>query len=225
MPTTQYYGDPFGAYPTGPGNNPQLDTDIQSLLTPGLVPDIARQSAEVSAGRGVAGSPAGASTAVRMSEQNFQQRLALANQLMSGRTQRAQPYQITPYQSLMAEIAKLNAYRYPPSGGGGGKEPSTPIGQSSASKFMQSPWGAFDTNPVYGSNTPTSSGLWQGQGLTLNDMYDQYGFGNMGSLPGDTTGGQGTALGDLGGSGNDLTNWDWNYQPPEGGGYGDYFGG
>ncbi len=256
MPTT-YYGNPFTPYPTGPGNNPQLDTDIQSLLTPGLVPDIARQSAEVTAGRGIAGSPAAGTTAVKMSEQNFQQRLALASQLMSGQQQRALPYQITPYQSLMAEIAKLNAYRYPPTGGGGGGGgPAATPGKSSAQKFMESPWGPpNDAIPPYspapGAAPATSwypgwkptgalyesgagsgagnlgGGLWGGvnvggplggpgsdqNSLTLDDMYEQYGFNTP-------------LASDSGGDGGDLTNWDWNYQPPDAGvgGGGDYFG-
>src|SRR6266851_2898534 len=85
--------------PTGVTSNEQMLDAIKGLLTPGLVPDIARQSAEVSAGRGIAGSPAAASTGVRMSEQNWLQRLGLADTLLSGESRRTLPYQITPYQS------------------------------------------------------------------------------------------------------------------------------
>src|SRR6266487_2169847 len=76
------YGPTNPAFPpsaTAPPQYPGLHPAITGLLTPGLVPDIARQSAEVSSGRGVAGSPAGPSTAVRLSEQNYLQRLALAH--------------------------------------------------------------------------------------------------------------------------------------------------
>src|SRR6266853_866212 len=85
--------------PASGQTNPAMSSAIQGLLTPGLVPDIARQSAEVSAGRGIPGSPAAGSTAVRMSEQNYLQRLGLANTLLGGEAQRTLPYQITPYQS------------------------------------------------------------------------------------------------------------------------------
>src|SRR6266446_4489257 len=90
------YNRPILGYvpPAGASGNPAMESDIAGLLKPGLVPDIARQSAEVSAGRGIAGSPAGASTAVRMSEQDWLQRLGLANQLLSGEAGRKLPYQI-----------------------------------------------------------------------------------------------------------------------------------
>ncbi len=86
-----------------PYSSTSLEPAIQGLITPGLVPDIARQSAEVAGARGIAGSPAGDSTAVKMSEQNYLQRLALANQLLTGEAGRKLPYDITPNQS--ADIA------------------------------------------------------------------------------------------------------------------------
>lgn len=97
-----------------PTMNPQVSSAIFGLLTPGLVPDIARQSAEVAGGRGAIGSPAGGSTAVRMSEQNYLQRLGLANSLLSGEAERALPYQITPYQAaqLANQQGALNQQGY-----------------------------------------------------------------------------------------------------------------
>lgn len=117
---------PTGAGATG--STAGINTAVTGLLTPGLVPDIARQSAEIAGGRGVGGSPAGASTAVRMSEQNWLQRLGLANTLLSGESSRTLPYQITPYQAAQLELQRrqvaIQDYlaRKPPglSGGGGG---------------------------------------------------------------------------------------------------------
>lgn len=158
------YGAPGG--PVGSSPNTQLLDAVGGLLTPGLVPDIARQSAEVAAGRGVAGSGAGASTAVRMSEQNYLQRLGLANTLLSGEAGRELPYQITPYQRELLDIQRLQhtpAFTsrintggggggggYPYLGGGGGGV-TTPQGID-LSGFA----GAGATNPY--QTTPTDGG-------------------------------------------------------------------
>lgn len=172
---------------------------IDQLLTPGLVPDIARQSAEVSAGRGIAGSPAADSTAVRMSEQNWLQRLGLANTLMSGQTQRDLPYQITPWQKSILELqmllhGKTGGQTFAGGGGGGGAAPQS------------TPWAGLPVIEAVGGTRPDKSGSGGGimyggykggnplgggsQNWTLDDAYDWLGFGDFGS-PGDEMGGGG----------------------------------
>src|SRR6185295_6371549 len=160
--------------PSTTGTTPGLAPVIQGLLTPGLVPDIARQSAEISAGRGIPGSPAGASTSVRMSEQNYLQRLALANALLTGEAGRSLPYQITPYQSAalqnQLDVARLN--QRPPSlpggGGGGGSRGTSPTypfaGFSGFSNGLAGGGGplGMDSGPAGLGRTP----------YTLDDMYD-----------------------------------------------------
>lgn len=197
--TTYYRQFPYTAN-APPYPSTSLEPAIKGLITPGLVPDIARQSAEVAAGRGVAGSPAGASTAVRMSEQDYLKRLALANELLSGEAGRTLPYQITPYQSnelglkwqkLQNErdIAKAR-YRPTMSGGGGG-------GYAGAVGSSGSPWASPIIEAVHGTR-PYDPGI--GGGVmsggyggsqtypeTLDESYDWLGFGNFGSLSGDTT--------------------------------------
>ena len=206
-PRNETGGVPTPGTGGGGGGTPGINSIVQGLLAPGLVPDIARQSAELSAGRGVAGSPAGASTAVRMSEQNYQQRLALANSLLSGESQRTLPYQITPYQQALLDLQRqqlqnqrdiafrnqinvtgLKRYGQPSNagrGGGGNMLTGTPS--------YSGPSGAFGAggNP-FSSNASTSSYLFGlggggGQQLTLDDIYDELGFGDFGNLPGDTT--------------------------------------
>lgn len=160
------YGGSLGTtYPTGPSASPKLTGAIDQLLTPGLVPDIARQSAEVAAGRGVAGSPAADSTAVRMSEQNWLQRLGLANQLMSAQTQRDLPYQITPWQKSWLDLqmllhGKTGGQSFPGLGGGGARGGYTgTIGSPMAP--MESPYPVID---AVGGTRPDSSGI--GGGIT-----------------------------------------------------------
>jgi len=191
--------------------NADVSAAIKGLLTPGLVPDIARQSAEVAGGRGVGGSPAGASTAVRMSEQNWLQRLALGNQLLSGEADRTLPYQITPYQASVLDLQrkqlelqrqlgnKQNERGLGGLGGGGGhgSAPYYPFaGGSRAGPFDQG-WGSGTNNWGQG---PTDSGPLGGGGnnWTLDDAYDWLGFGDFGSQPGDQSGG-------------DISNWDWDF--------------
>lgn len=175
------------------GRTPLLADAITGLLTPGLVPDIARQSAEVSSGRGVGGSPAADSTAVRMSEQNWLQRLGLANQLLTGEETRALPYQITPLQS-----AYLNRYMYAGLGnqgrGGGGGYRGTP-GPSMSMSMPSAPFAGtgFGSGP-FGSDLTASQMVGGPMGSasgnmpnTLDEMYEWLGFGDFGSLPGDVT--------------------------------------
>ncbi len=182
--------------PTPWGGGP-LSPSIAGLLQQGLIPDVARQSAEVAGGRGVGGSPAGASTAVRMSEQDYLQRLGLANTLMTGEASRALPYQITPYQSAQMQLARDIALfraqaplvtglpRYGSrsgsgyGGGYGGGGSSLGGGGGGIPGFN---WGG-------GSGFSGGGGGGGGQSLTLDDIYDQLGFGNFGSQPGDTIGG------------------------------------
>jgi hypothetical protein len=185
-----------------------LEPAIKGLITPGLVPDIARQSAEVAAGRGVAGSPAGDSTAVKMSEQNYLQRLALANSLLSGEAERTLPYQITPFQTAgiglrqqelqnQRDIASL---RWPggvgggqhPAGGSAGN-PGGPWSTNTGVTIGQQPVasGPFTgTRPASGDMNLTnwiSGRLDTGNDLSIDEIMAQMGFGNFGSLPGDSS--------------------------------------
>ncbi len=186
---------------TTPYGGGPLSPSIAGLLQQGLIPDVARQSAEVAGGRGVGGSPAGASTAVRMSEQDYLQRLGLANTLMTGEASRALPYQITPYQSAQMQLARDIALfraqaplvtglpRYGSRsgsgyggygggyGGGGGS-----LGGGGIQGYN---WGG--SNPFAGGGYLGGGG--GGQSPSLDDIYEQLGFGNFGSQPGDTIGG------------------------------------
>ena len=186
-PTTSGVGTFKGDLMGFGGGNSDVSSAIKGLLTPGLVPDIARQSAEVSAGRGVAGSPAGGSTAVRMSEQNWLQRLGLANTLLSGEAGRTLPYQITPYQQAdldlrrkLLQIQQQQANRPPnlPSFGGGG-------GRGSGGEYP------FANFPGFGGAHGSSDGGWPnptggggfgggGQQPSLDDMLDELGLGDSG---------------------------------------------
>ncbi len=181
---------PYGGGPLSPA--------IQGLITPGLVPDIARQSAEVAGGRGVGGSPAGASTAVRMSEQNYLQRLGLANTLMTGEAGRALPYQITPYQSAQMQLARDIALfraqaplvtglpRYGSRGGGTYGGGTSGSGGGSIYPFSGGNYGQ-GWGGGYGGGGSNFGASGSGA-MTLDDIYEQLGFGNFGSLSGDTTG-------------------------------------
>jgi hypothetical protein len=116
-PNSDTLTTPYGGGPLSPA--------IAGLIQPGLVPDIARMSAETTAGRGIGGSPAAGSTAVKMSEQNYLQRLGLANQLLTGEAGRALPYQITPLQSAeLANRLAVAGMRNFPGGGSFGYNPS-----------------------------------------------------------------------------------------------------
>lgn len=175
-----------------------LQPIIQGLLTPGLVPDIARQSAEIAAGRGIAGSPAADSTAVRMSEQNYLQRLGLANALLSGEASRSLPYQITPYQSVETALRQqalqnqrdIAQAQFAPrtSGGGGGRMPSVgATGTSAWAGFTQPFIGQQPiVGPTYGTRpddymgslgmpTGTPSVGGGGGGMSLDAMLQQLG--------------------------------------------------
>jgi len=182
---------------SAPPAYPGLHPAITGLLTPGLVPDIARQSAEVAAGRGVAGSPAAGSTAVRMSEQNYLQRLALAHTLMGGEAQNLLPYQITPYQS--AELQSQRDIAGAHYGGGGGQSYAGGGGGARpAPAAAAAPWAGFSedfhgTRPFEYSKPPWTTGAGEGvpgagQQPTLDDAFDWLGFGNFGSQPGDVSG-------------------------------------
>lgn len=195
--------------------NPSMSSAIAGLLTPGLVPDIARQSAELSAGRGIPGSPAGASTAVRMSEQNWQQRLALANALMSGETNRALPYQITPYQQALLNLQNQelglrqqeinnrlipSLLNYGGFGrsfggnrmGGGSSTPvyntATPSVGTSIGSFGRGNFGSgpFGSDLSAAQLTSGPFGSYQGT-ETLDDVYASLGLGDYGSYQGTET--------------------------------------
>ena len=206
QPVTQFGGTPV---PVSGGGG--IGSVTQSLITPGLVPDVARQGAELAAGRGVGGSPAGASTAVRMSEQNYQQRLALANALLTGESQRRLPYDITPFQQQQLALQQqqlqlereIAAMRYPhnvltgfrgPSntgrGGYGGGYLGNQIGNySNPGNFAPGigPLGGNRIGGGLGGGSSLFGGGGGGQPLTLDDIYDELGFGDFGNLPGDQT--------------------------------------
>jgi len=171
-----------------------LEPAIQGLITPGLVPDIARQSAEVSAGRGIAGSPAADSTAVKMSEQNYLQRLGLANSLLSGEAARSLPYQITPMQSVQTalhqqelqnqrDIAQLH-YARTGGGGGGGQAPGVgaPRATTPWAGFYNPPFGGstYGTRPYDSPATGASPLMGDRQTMSLDDMIsDLLGVGGL----------------------------------------------
>ncbi len=174
------YGPTNPAFPptaTAPPTYPGLNPAITGLLTPGLVPDIARQSAEVSAGRGVGGSPAAASTAVRMSEQDYLQRLGLANTLMTGEAGRLLPYQITPYQSAGLQTTRdIAGQRW---GGGGANYPGAGGGRgspASALGFVSAPFGPSGDQPAFGTR-PDSSG--SGGGIVTGGYGGSMGLDDM----------------------------------------------
>ncbi len=195
---------PNSGLPTTYGTGP-LSPAIAGLIQPGLVPDIARMSAETSAGRGVAGSPAADSIAVKMSEQNYLQRLGLANQLMTGEAGRALPYQITPLQSaeLANRLAVAGMRNFPGGSYGYGGNMRNPYGSPYASRSGAGYSGGGSGLGGGGATYPFTGGLGGmgslgggysgggggGQSLTLDDIYEQLGFGNFGSQPGDTIGG------------------------------------
>lgn len=200
----------LGGVPTGglaTGATPAINPVVTGLLTPGLVPDIARQSAEVSAGRGVGQSPAASSTAVRMSEQDYLQRLALANTLLTGESQRTLPYQITPYQQRVLDLqqAEISSRLLPAmlgknlgfgGGSGGGGYGGGGVGGARQPAGPTYPFGNTDFGtlsapgvPRYGgSSGPAGLGSNAGQ-WTLDDAYDWLGFGNFGSQAGDVSSG------------------------------------
>jgi hypothetical protein len=215
---------PVGFYPGSSGGS-NINTAIQGLLTPGLVPDIARQSAEVAAGRGVAGSGAGDSTAVRMTEQDWLQRLGLANTLLSGEAQRNLPYQITPYQQALLDLQRqqlqnqqlgnLAAFANRNRVGPGGGNNYRPVGGNSGSgvgagnMLSGFPAGFGPTGGIGAGGSPysgpTNSYLFGlgGGGVgnrqpSLDDIYEAFGFGPINNS-----------------GGGDISNWDWNAQPPE----------
>lgn len=183
-------------YPVGAGPNQQVNDAITGLLTPGLVPDIARQSAEISAGRGIGGSPAGGSTAVRMSEADWLTRLGLANTLLSGEASRNLPYQITPLQQEEIRLRQqelnqrlLGSFRGGFGGGGGGYgggyNPAAYGGGGMGGYSSPSGRGNFGSGPFGSDLLGSSSG--QRPPTNLDEVYDWLGFGNMGSQPGDWT--------------------------------------
>jgi len=207
-----------GVLPGGDGAGGGFGSVIQDLITPGLVPDVARQGAELAAGRGVAGSPAGASTAVRMSEQDYLTRLGLANTLLTGESQRRLPYDITPYQQQLLALQQqqlqnqrdiglnrlyansVSGFGQPRrSGGGGGYGgggySASGYGGGGSAGFSYpgifGPTGGIGAggSPFGGASNSYLFGLGGGggQSLTLDDIYEELGFGNFGSLPGDQT--------------------------------------
>lgn len=95
--------------PNAPALEKQSSLDIESLLNPpSLFPDTSRRAAEVSAGRGVAGSAAAWGTGLRMTDEERIRRMALGEQLMSGAYARNLPLTITPWQQAQIDQANLD---------------------------------------------------------------------------------------------------------------------
>ena len=106
----------LGRIPGAVGLEAQSSADIASLLNPpALFPDTSRIAAETAAGRGVAGSGAGYSTAVRMTDEERLKRMALGQQMLGqayGRNPAAPPIDplrlgITPYQQQELALRRL----------------------------------------------------------------------------------------------------------------------
>jgi hypothetical protein len=125
------------------GLEQQSSADIAALLNPpAMFPDTSRQAAEVTAGRGVAGSAAAGGTGLRMTDEERLRRIALGQQLLSAATARnpvpplvdPTKFVITPYQQaeldLQRYIANLNASTRRGEGGGSGRQPYSPQGDT-----------------------------------------------------------------------------------------------
>src|SRR5438128_2749998 len=122
----------LGRIPGAAGLESQSTEDIASLLNPpALFPDTSRIAAETAAGRGVAGSGAGYSTAVRMTDEERLKRMALGQQMLGqayGRNPAAPPIDplrlgITPYQQQELALRRLGV-----TGGPAGVRPPGGIG-------------------------------------------------------------------------------------------------
>jgi len=172
LPMDGSLNTPYGGGPLSPA--------IAGLIQPGLVPDIARMSAETTAGRGIGGSPAAGSTAVKMSEQNYLQRLGLANQLMTGEAGRALPYQITPLQSaeLANRLAVAGMRNFPWGGNiGGNYRSGSGVGGGNFASNYVSPYSPYrSTN--YGGGLDTHGSL---PGVNYGGL--DYGGGGNGGSP------------------------------------------
>lgn len=157
---------PGAVYPSNLPNAAGLESlssrDIEGLLNPpALFPDTSRRAAEVSAGRGIAGSAAAYGTDLRMTDEERIRRIALGEQLLGGAYQRTLPYNITPYQGrqlsledqrLQLERDRLNAMiaagyferggRGGGGGGGGGRVGGggTDFGTSVSRGLTDFPW-------------------------------------------------------------------------------------
>jgi hypothetical protein len=109
MPSfTTIVGGPLayhGGVPDWKEHETDLSARIGELLNPpALFPDTSRMAAEAATGRGYAGSPAGYSTAVRMTDEERLKRIALGNDLLTsgvGRDKR-----ITPFQTSQIDLDK-----------------------------------------------------------------------------------------------------------------------
>lgn len=185
---------PNAGLPTPYGTGP-LSPAIAGLIQPGLVPDIARMSAEVTAGRGVAGSPAADSTAVKMSEQNYLQRLGLANQLLTGEAGRALPYQVTPLQAaeLANRLAVAGMRNFPWGGNIGGN-------YRSGSGYGGGGGGLGRPTSLGGAGSLGGGGALGGSGNLFGPQGQYYGVGGgslYGGGGGGVSGGQSPSLDDM----------------------------
>lgn len=80
-------------------------TGIAGLLSPpDMFPDTNRRAAEVTAGRGIAGSSAAFGTGLRMTDEERIRRMALGQQLLSGAYARNTPLTITPAQQAAIDL-------------------------------------------------------------------------------------------------------------------------
>jgi hypothetical protein len=179
--------------------------DIAGLLNPpAMFPDVTRQAAEVTAGRGIGGSAAAYGTGLRMTDEERLRRMQLGQQMLSQATARnpAAPlvdptrFVITPYQQaeldLQRYIANLRNLPQPgpvhvryagglPSGAGGGwSAPAAPGGPLAPS----APFGDF--GDLFGETQPVD---WSGAFAPATPpMTDTTQFSYPWESPGETLG-------------------------------------
>jgi hypothetical protein len=107
-----YFGANIGRIPGGVGLESESSKRIMELLNPpSLFPDTSRRAAELTAGRGIAGSPAAFGTGLRMTDDERLRRIALGEQFLSAAYSR-QPAigpeytALTPYQREQLDLEK-----------------------------------------------------------------------------------------------------------------------
>lgn len=152
--------------PGAAGLEAQSSADIAALLNPpAMFPEVDRRAAEVSAGRGIAGSSGAGATGVRMTDEERLRRMALGEQFLSAATARnpAAPivdpmnFVITPYQQAGLDLQRyLGQQRYSTSPyggsgfrGGAGGGPEQGLDLNTALGLLTPP----ATRPSYGGGS------------------------------------------------------------------------
>lgn len=167
--------------------------DIGELLNPPyLFPDTSRMAAEAGTMRGVAGSPAAASTAVRMTDEERLRRMALGSQLLTASYERGRPYYdptsliVTPAQRAQNDLQRYIANLH--YGNQQGRTPAiqrmTPtIDLSGLAGFDEGggaeggwsfPEGYFDIPRTGGSDIPAGTYYDPNQDVSYYDPLAQY---------------------------------------------------